>query len=128
MLDKEKAIKDFSQLTHLDEDVANVEFIKNYMTDIHKMIDSQVRNSLISLCHVMIYRIRSKQSSIYNRPEKILEEIYQFCFSLTMVDSTEEFNQKLINFIGEENGDRERSIREGSGENTTTERTSEASC
>jgi hypothetical protein len=121
MFNIQKTVKDFSQFANLDEDAANIEFVKNYMADMHKMIDSQVRNSLISLCHVVIYRIRSQQSSIRNRPEKILDDIYKFCFSLTTVDSTEEFNQKLINFIDEGDTDDKRNTGKGFGENSTTE-------
>jgi len=119
MFDTEKAVKDFSESTKINEEMADADFVKNYMADLHKMIDSQVRNSLISFCHVMLYRIRTKQSSMYNRPEKILDEIYQFCFSLTSVDSTEEFNKKLINFIGEEDATREPTAGDRPGENQT---------
>lgn len=110
---------DPEEMQSFKDDQENIDFFKSYISDVHLMIDAQVRNSIISFCHVMIYNIRSKQaSSIHSSPKKILDEINQFCFSLTTVNSTKEFNEKLINFI---NKDEEKShgSRENKGDGTT---------
>lgn len=103
--------------TNLQENQVEDSLMKNCMEDIHKMIDSQVRNSLIQFSHVMLYRIKQSESSYKTAsPHKILQDIKQFCFCLTMIDSTKDFNEHLLKFIGEEDATRESSTRERSGE------------
>lgn len=100
--------------TNLQESEVEDSLMKNCMEDIHKIIDSQVRNSLIQFSHVMLYRIRESESSYQTAsPHKILQDVKQFCFSLTMIDSTKDFNDQLIKFIGVENGSPDSSTTSG---------------